>query len=513
MKNYPLGIQTLSEIRSNNYYYIDKTRFVEQLSNGKYFFLSRPRRFGKSLFLDTIKEAFEANRELFKGLYLEKNWDWSQKHPVIKISFGGGVRKSVNDLKIAIRDIIQRNSEMHSLTLNKHDISELFLELINSIKTKYNQKVVLLIDEYDKPILDNIETPEIAKEIREELKGFYSTIKDADPHLKLVFLTGVSKFSKVSIFSGLNNLTDISLESRFADVCGYTQKELEKTFHEELNEYNLEEVKEWYNGYNFRGEKVYNPYDILNLFYSREFRNYWFETGTPTFLIKLIKEKKYYIPELNNLSATDELLNSFDVDTLKIESILFQSGYLTIKQEVRKGNEYFYKLGFPNREVSSSFNGAVLDFLIQKSSVLAENQMVITKAILNQELDNLVSIIHSFYASIPNDWYRSNTIANYEGYYTSVFYAYLTGAGFKTIGEDYTNKGRIDISVVTSKSIFIFEFKVVEEDSSSCTALSQIKQKNYAEKYLNQGKNVFIIGCEFSKTDRNITRYEWEKVV
>jgi hypothetical protein len=264
MKKLPIGISTLAEIINENYVYVDKTKTAfELIDSGKYYFLSRPRRFGKSLFLDTLKEIFYGNKELFKGLYIYDKYAF-EKHPIINISFGSGEFKSKESLKKRITEILTNNIREIGLDFElKKSITGNFEELIYSAHKKYNKRVVILIDEYDKPILDNIEDKEIAREIRDELKGFYSVIKDSDEYLKFVFLTGVSKFSKVSLFSGLNNLNDITLDKNYATICGYTQSELEYNFREHLKGQDLDKILQWYNGYKWLGESVYNPFDIL----------------------------------------------------------------------------------------------------------------------------------------------------------------------------------------------------------------------------------------------------------
>ncbi len=364
MKKLPIGIQTLSKIIENDYYYVDKTQFVKKLESGGYYFLSRPRRFGKSLFLDTLKEAFSGNKELFKGLYLYNNWDWSKKYPIIHISFGSGVVDSKDKLTKIIHSFINKPALEEDIKLTEEVISLRFKELIEKLSKKYNEKVVVLVDEYDKPILDRIEEPDIAKENREILKDFYSVLKDADPYLHLVFITGVSRFSKVSIFSGLNQLNDITLDRDFATVCGYTQTELETVFEDRIKDFDKEEVKRWYNGYNWLGESVYNPFDILLLFDKKEFRPYWFETGTPTFLIKLFQKSQYYLPDLENLEVGEEILSNLDIDNIYPENILFQAGYLTIKDTVQLEEETVYILSYPNYEVRKSFNRNFLTHLI-----------------------------------------------------------------------------------------------------------------------------------------------------
>ena len=326
MKNLPIGISTLKTIIIENMVYVDKTQIAHKLieSTGRYF-LSRPRRFGKSLFLDTLKEIFEGNKELFKGLYIYDHWNWEKKYPVIKIDFASGGGKNSEEFNVRIKYILQSNAEHLKLDIKfDTDIQGVLANLIKAALAKYNSKVVILIDEYDKPMLDNIENPDVLIEMRDLLKNLYSVIKDQDANLQFVFLTGVSKFSKVNIFSGINNLNDITLDENCATICGYTQNDLETDFAEHLQGVDWDKLKLWYNGYNFLGEKVYNPFDIL-LFVdkNKEYRNYWFETGSPSFLIKLFQKNKYFLPDLNDIEVGEEILNSYDIDKLSIATLLF----------------------------------------------------------------------------------------------------------------------------------------------------------------------------------------------
>jgi len=268
----PIGIQSFEKIRTGSFYYVDKTKYIEKLAreSGGYYFLSRPRRFGKSLLIDTIRQAFSGRRELFEGLYLYDNWDWSKRYPVVYISFGAGVHHSIRELEESQRVIIEEHADQYKVKEKYRSVKDRFYELIKGLHRKYNKGVVVLVDEYDKPILDNIEERELAIELREKLKNFYSVLKDGDRYLRLVFLTGVSKFSKVSLFSGLNNLKDITLDPGYGEICGWTGQELQEVFKERLEGIDIKEVKRWYNGYNFLGDKVYNPFDIL-LFIKNEY--------------------------------------------------------------------------------------------------------------------------------------------------------------------------------------------------------------------------------------------------
>ncbi|MCD6395991.1 MAG: AAA family ATPase [Spirochaetaceae bacterium] len=368
----------------------------------------------------------------------------------------------------------------------------------------------MLVDEYDKPILDNITKAELAIELRDELKNYYSVIKDSDRYIKLCFITGVSKFSKVNLFSGLNNLNDITLDSEYGDICGYNQQELENIFSDRLKNFDKEKVKKWYNGYSFTGKSVYNPFDILFLFEKKEFDNYWFETGTPTFLIKLISKNNYFIPNMEDFELSKNTAGNFDIDNIELETLLFQTGYLTIKEKKQKGSRIIYKLGFPNLEVKMSLTDTILKFLSNRNIVKEQNNLY--DAMFDADLNKLKDIFHSFFASIPSDWYRKNTIANYEGYYSSIFYCYMTALGLDVIPEDVTNQGRIDLTAKIEDKIYIMEFKVIEMVKDGNTAFNQIKEKNYHEKYLAEGKDIYILGVEFSKETRNITGYKWEHI-
>ncbi len=521
MKRLPIGIQTFSKLIEDEHYYVDKTNYVKKLADiGTYFFLSRPRRFGKSSFLDTLKEAYEGNERLFKGLYLEKNWDWSKKYPVIKISFGGGQITNLEDFKIHLQDLFLAFEMQFKFRLRSQSRQGKFKELIISLFEMTKQKVVILIDEYDKPILDVIEKEETAISVRDELKNLYSVIKDSDAYVKFVFITGVSKFSRVSLFSGLNNLFDITLDSRFGAVCGYTQDELQNIFQERLDGVPLAELKEWYNGYNFCGEKVYNPYDILHYLDKKDFQNYWFATGTPSFLIKLIEKYRYPIPNLENIRLSGEQLESFDVRAIEFETLLFQTGYLTIDKIERKGDLILYHLIYPNKEVRLSLNNSILKFLSDLTTEKENNKMKLYDLLFSGNITELKDLFHAFFASIPYQWYTNNTISNYEGYYASVFYTYFAASGIEVRVEDSTNLGRMDMAAFLNGRCFIMEFKV-NEMTSSGNALEQLKKKKYHEKYTDYSgtqissgsvKEIYLIGVEFNKTDRNITAFDWEKV-
>ncbi|KAA0259111.1 ATP-binding protein [Deferribacter autotrophicus] len=510
MKKLPIGIQTFREIREDDYVYVDKTKEAyELIENYKYVFLSRPRRFGKSLFLDTLKEIFEGNKELFEGLYIYDKYDWSKKHPVIKISFSGDFRTN-ESTKSMILDILKSNQRrLGVICENETNVTSCFRELIEKSYEKYGEKVVILVDEYDKPILDVIDKLEVAKENRETLRALYTVIKDNDAYIRFTFLTGVSRFSRASIFSGLNMLEDISLNPEFGNICGYTQRDLDTVFKKHLQGADLKKVKQWYNGYNFLKDSVYNPFDIL-LFIKNKFLfdNYWFSTGTPSFLIKLIEKNRYFLPKLSNLVVGKELVDSFDIENLNLEVILFQAGYLTIDRmlEDRRGG-IKYKLRIPNKEVKQSLNDYILDYLFRLKDSRTRIQDDLYDALMDARLELLKESLYSIFASIPYNNYVNNDIQDYEGFYASVVYVYLQSLGIDVIGEDVTNLGRIDLTVIISDKVYVIEFKVDGDD-----ALEHIKEKRYYEKYLSRGKDIYLVGINFDSSKKNISSFEWEKL-
>ncbi len=507
-KKLPIGIQTFREIREEAFYYVDKSGFALSLiEQGKYYFLSRPRRFGKSLFLDTLKELFEGNEPLFSGLFVHDKWDWTVKYPVLRFSFGGGVICSRSELEDRLAVQLERLETDSGVEIGIGCLAERFRSLIIKLAKKTGQRVVVLVDEYDKPILDRIDEPELAKDIREGLKDFYSVIKDSDAHIKFAFLTGVSKFSKVSLFSGLNNLRDITISKEYSAICGYTDADVDSLFAPELEGLDREDIRTWYNGYNWTGEAVYNPFDLLLLFKEREFRPFWFETGTPTFLVKLLSERQAWVPELGCTHASGTMLSTFDVGNIPTEALMFQTGYLTFDTVETIGAEQFITLRYPNLEVQQSLTASLLGVMVQNAGDEVRQRQRLYKLLKANDLVAMKDLFHSFYASIPHDWYRKNQLAGFEGYYASIFYSYFAALGLTITLEDTTNKGRIDMAVRFNGHIYLFEFKVVEMVPEG-KALEQLQTKGYAEKYRQYGEPIHLIGVEFSRESRNIVGFE-----
>jgi hypothetical protein len=510
-KKLPIGVANLNEIITENYVYVDKSRDIFQLiaQGGKYYFLSRPRRFGKSLLISTLKELFSGNRHLFKGLWIENKIAW-EKFPVLHFDFSGLKYANLQEMEETLDFLITRNAAELGITLNEKSYDKKFHELIK-LAAEIG-KVVILIDEYDKPIIDYINLPDIAGVNRNILKNFYSVIKAMDEYIRFAFLTGVSKFSKVSVFSGLNNLNDITIDDKYATLLGYTQAELEKYFREWLlptgQKMNLSKnrllllVKEWYNGYSWNGKEfVYNPFSILNFFEKSQFQNYWFSSGTPTFLLKTIAEKQAPIAEFERLIVGNSVLESFDVDYMELEALLFQTGYLTIKRSYELDGSRRYELSYPNREVRESFTSHLMQYFSrQPFSRITRMSDTLTDHLNHDRVPEFFEEMKTVFADIPYDLSKKQN----EGYFYSIFYLCLRLLGASVASEIETNRGRIDAVLQTKNHIYILEFKM----GNAAAALEQIKTKGYGEKYQTSGKPVTLIGIGFDPITRNIK--DWQ---
>ncbi len=532
-KQLPIGIQTFADIQQGNYYYVDKTPHILELLKEKYIFLSRPRRFGKSLTLDTIAELFSANKPLFIGLYAEKHWDWSQKHPVLRFTFAKGELTQRSHLIHSLHKQLINNAKAQDVTLsididevlnNSQSLGNAFDTLVDKVTEKNNSKVVILVDEYDKPILESLTDTETALEMRGILRDFYSVIKGQDTHIRFAMLTGVSRFSKVNLFSGINNLDDITIDEKFSALCGYTQEELEAVFAPELEGVDLEKLKTWYNGYNWLGESVYNPFDILLFFRKGKlYRDYWFSTGMPKFLVDKLFDEGVTSFSISAESARDNLLSDFDVEGIDPTALMFQTGYLTIENtSLDISGEVRYKLKYPNLEVQKSLNASLLSRYINNQSVALPSQTRLMEQLQQNDFDSIYETLYRFFESIPYNWHNKNNIAHFEGYWASVFYAYFASLGLNITVEDTTSKGRTDMTIDFNGCIYIFEFKVIEQvrapkslsnkNPKINSAMEQIHEKGYANKYRGQGKPIYLIGIEFSEKAREIADMALEEI-
>ena len=507
IQKYPVGLQDFSEVITRGCVYVDKTSFIEKLiSTHKYYFLSRPRRFGKSLFVSTLDYLFRGYGELFKGLYIADKWKF-EEYPVIKISFSN-IGYRTKGLSLAIEDALEASYKTYNLkaTAKEEAIDDKFKDLILALREKYHQKVVILIDEYDKPLIDYLdpENLHLAQKNRGILKSFYSILKDADPHLKLVFITGISKFSQVSIFSDLNNLYDISLDQEYNSICGINQKELEKNFAEELKVFDKEKIKNWYNGYlwDLDAESVYNPFSLLSFFSKGgKFTNFWYTTGTPTFLVEMCRNQKLY--ELSNVELTFIELNSFNIDNLQLLPILFQTGYLTLS-----GHDDVldtYKLDYPNVEVKSAYLHGLLEMYSYSHEPISSSLLSgLYNALKTHSSEDLTEALNQAFAHIPYDlWQKEN-----EHFYHAIVHLLFSLLGVYIHSEVHTKRGRADALVNFESNVYCLEFKL---DQSAAEAIAQIRSQGYVEQYKNQEDAIHLIGINFSSEKKEVEEVIWEE--
>ncbi|MEM4271029.1 MAG: AAA family ATPase [Candidatus Pacearchaeota archaeon] len=501
MQPLPIGRQSFKDIRARGELYVDKTRYLYELvKNGGVYFLSRPRRFGKSLTLSTLKEIFEGNKEVFEGLWIyNANYDW-KPYPIIRVDFSKQKAENKEELKRFISDQLDYIAQSYGFSLTKQEYFSRFEELIKSLSKK--GKIVILIDEYDKPIIDHLTKPELAIEMREILKGFYTIIKASDEYLRFVFLTGVSKFSKTGVFSGLNNLSDISMASKYSAIAGITQEELINNFKEYILDFSnelkiseaqlLEKIEHWYNGYCFSSkcQRVYNPFSTLLLFENKEFRNYWFETGTPSFLINLAKEKNFEITGLP-IRVEEISFSTYEIEQLDVVPLLFQTGYLTIKSY--DSERLLYTLDYPNFEVKNAF----LQYFIlgYTNRTFQESKLYdLIDSLREKDFENFFLILQSIFANIDYDLHIPQ-----EKYYQTIFYLIFTLVGLRTFAEVKTNVGRIDVVIQDRGSTFLFEFKF---NGTKEEALEQMKKNKYFQKYFmpsdkTTSNPIYLFGVEF----------------
>ena len=517
-KRLALGHQEFSEIINKNCIYVDKTENIYKLIiEGEYFFLSRPRRFGKSLLANTIKELFLGNKELFKGLWIYDKWDWKTTYPVIKLSFSKMSYYELG-LETAINNELGKIAKSNNIILEEQTNGDKFEELI--IKLSAKGQVAIIIDEYDKPIIDYIQeyvdVPEIEKcqaDInRKILKNFYSVLKDLDSYIKFFFITGVSKFSKVSIFSDLNNLTDITIDENYSQIVGWTKDEIEKYFPDYIKSVAKKykdiyldimlEIKKWYDGYSWDGENfVYNPWSVMTFFSKREFGNYWFETGTPTFLMELIKKRRITAFDIKNSYTSASLLDKYNLLNINLNSLLFQTGYLTIKKINLRTRRFV--LDFPNAEVEESFSKHIIDTQTSNNIDLTQTLLYrIIDSFSDQKIDVFIKNVNIIFKNISY-----NIIEDKEKYYHSMFFLIMKMVGFEIDAEIETIDGRIDAVVKTETDIYIIEFKI---NQSAEKALQQIKDKKYALKYADDKRPISLIGINFD-TEKKLIE-DWKKI-
>ncbi len=508
MKKLPIGIQTFSKLIKDGCLYVDKTRQIAELIQfGDYLFLSRPRRFGKSLLVSTLYEIFSGNQELFQGLYIYDKIEW-QSYPVILIDFNNISHKNDEVFNSSLLSFLDKVAGKYDIVLENQFIGDKFAELIEKIAEKTQQKVVILIDEYDKPIVNYVDDIEKAAKNREILREFFGVLKSSDAFLRFVFLTGVSKFARVSIFSDLNNILDITLSKQFATLLGYTQPELESYFAQHIQTLCFElgikkaqlktQIKTWYDGYSWNAkDNVYNPFSILNLFAVRRFSNYWFATGTPTLLIKLIKQTRRDVTEFENKKVSEIVFDSYNIENLNVFALLFQTGYLTITHVDKKARTPQYVLNYPNFEVKEAFITYLFESFTQNGLEEIQPATEDLRTYLQEEnVEGFMNLIRALFAKIPYPLHIQQ-----EAYYHSLFYMIAVLMGVEIDLEVLTDKGRVDGVLALEEKIYLIEFKYgkagTDMDTLTQKAIQQILDKNYGERFLNDTRPRHFLGIGF----------------
>ena len=509
-KLYPVGIQNFEKIRKDGYCYIDKTaKIYELVKTGSYYFLSRPRRFGKSLLISTLEAYFQGKKELFEGLdihELEKEW---KQYPVIHLDLNAKKFDTEEDLiRLIDRQLLVYEEEYGSVPTDV-TIDDRFVSLIRNAAAKAGERVVILVDEYDKPMLQAIGNDSLQSQYRNTLKAFYGVLKSMDGYIKFALLTGVTKFGKVSVFSDLNNLEDISRNPGYTDICGISEEELLRDFSDDIQELASAngqtfeqagaQLKEDYDGYHFCPDSpgMYNPFSILNTFKSRRYGSYWFETGTPTYLVELLKKSNYDLEEKSHVETDADGLDSIFTDDNPIP-VIYQSGYLTIKGYDKRFG--IYTLGFPNREVEEGFMNFLLPFYanVNRTNSPFEIKKFVTD-VESGDIDGFMERLQSFLADCPYELAK-----NVELHYQNVLFIVFRLAGLYTKVEYHTSRGRIDLVLQTDSNVYVMEFKL---DGSAEQAMQQIEEKQYALPFAKDSRNVYSIGVNFSSVTRNIDKW------
>ena len=510
-RRYPIGIQTFEKIREGSYCYVDKTAQIYQLAqSGQFYFLSRPRRFGKSLLISTLEAYFQGKKDLFTGLALEKlEQEWTE-YPVLHLDLNAQKYDFPQALEDMLTYALRQWEARFEIPAQETSPSLRFRSVIRKAAEQYGRNVVVLIDEYDKPLLQALDNEELLANYRQQLKAFYGVLKSMDAYIRFALLTGVTKFSKVSVFSDLNNLQDISMDNRYATLCGITEEELYATFDEDirlLGEHNgmdVEEtkraLKESYDGYHFSPNcpDVYNPFSLLNAFSSRALGSYWFETGTPTFLIQLLKQGHYDLYGLTNEQVTQDMLGDIDNVGGNPLPILYQSGYLTLKGYDREFGTY--TLGFPNREVAEGFNRhLLLGYAKVPSGNPAFQIRNFVLEVRRGDTDAFLRRLQSFFADTPYELAR-----DLELHYQNVLFIVFKLLGFYVQAEYHTSHGRIDLVLKTKDYVYVMEFKL---DGTAEEALQQIEDKQYALPFATDPRRVYKVGVNFNNRMRNIEKW------
>lgn len=512
---YPIGIQNFEKIRKDGYVYVDKTALIHRLATtGTYYFLSRPRRFGKSLLVSTMEAYFKGKKDLFKGLameQLEKEW---REYPVLHLDLNGSKYMNPEDLNVLLTQHLDNWESEYSVTARYNDLEARFKDVIDGAYEKTGKQVVILIDEYDKPIVNNLGNEVLSDYYRKTLQGFYSVLKAKDGRIRFGFLTGVSKIGKLSVFSGLNNLTDISIEPEYSDICGISENELHKYFEESVTELAVanqlsvdgcySKLKDMYDGYHFSEESdgMYNPFSLLSTFRSRKFKEYWFETGTPTLLVNVMKQTSFDVTTLSDqVEVSVEDLSGMQDIINKPIPLFFQTGYLTIKDYDKEFN--IYTLGFPNDEVKNGFLKFIFSYYVPVNPAEGNTTTAkLAKALRTGSPDVFMRTLEALFA---NTTYQIQ--GDSEKNFQYAMYIIMELLGEYVQAERSTSNGRIDLILQTSDYIYIIELKI---DSTADVALQQIEEKGYTKPFINDSRKIFMIGVSFSTKNRRIE--DWKVI-
>ena len=586
-KELPIGIQGFEKIIRQKCYYVDKTHLLEKLTissitgelKSGYYFLSRPRRFGKSTIVSTLKCLFEGKKELFEGLSIYNNWDFCEKnqHPVIRISFDGGRNKTPNNIDKNIISQLESIEKYYGIDPEETGLAKpikastdsaceqkttehpdeginKFTKLIFELYIKTGKKVVILIDEYDKPILDVITDKDQAIDNREYLRDFYGTFKANEEYIHFIFITGISLMSKINLFSSMNNLRDISLKSEHSSICGYTEKELKSVFADELKNYDFEKIRKWYDGYQWdddnQNPKVFCPHSVLNLFDDKngDFDNFWYEDGIPYYVYKILKSKNLNTIELTDRWVDKKFLGRFEVEKIKIDSLLFQSGFLTIKNKKKVGSRTKYLLSYPNEEVKQSLSREFLEHLTGSDlSDIETEGLEILKLLKKLDAEGMQSFINQIFKKVPYYWHGSHKeakkeinkgskqdinkgakdinkdepkkmkLSKYECWYASLIYTMFAGHSVDIRVESVNNFGRSDMIVISDNKVFVMEFKLAEfvKDVKRLTdeAIKQVKNRKYGTELIEGERScLYVVVMVFVEEERNINKVLIEKL-
>ena len=559
-KELPIGIESFREIRESNSYYVDKTPLIEKLTMGRttgkkraqYYFLSRPRRFGKSLLLDTFQYLFEGKKHLFEGLHIYDKWDWSEKHPVVRLNFGKNEYRSREDIEYNVLQQILAIRKKHRLSTITIIISEIFHKImalfrrknnsdevgisnkgavwldnvISELHSKTKMRVVVLIDEYDQPFLDVLHDSERAKDHTNYLRGVYGVLKGNQDHLQFVFITGISLFSKVNLFSKINHLNDISIDSEYATICGYTESELKEVFAPELPRYDFELIRRWYDGYSWdlKGEKdkrMFCPHSVLQLFSKKSFDSWWYDECTPQYVYEFMKRKNITSVELSDRRASQSLLKRFNVENPDITSLLYQNGYLTIREaKTTDQKKTTYHLTYPNLEVKQSLSKEYLEHMIGRTlpESLDEDSAHTLKCLTALDTEGFFRSVHQILAGLFYNTYTHLKLTEYEFFYVSMIYAMFAPFDPDDITmEEASSRGRSDMVVKNKMQVFIMEFKCIhsskeEAQEVATQAMDQIKERGYADKHRKRGVACYGVAMIFGKEERNVLKVVLEEL-